>query len=227
VTISTPTSLLVNGSGTDLTLYTTASVTPSASALLLLFVTNAAGVAGDNVKPTIAGTLGLTWTEIVTGTQLANTLRGTLWWAKTTGSPPTGTVSMTFSTTQSSCQWHITQILNADLTTPIVQSGLFQTATTDNPAVTLASAIGSGNATLGFNVWNTSTALPVGAGYTELSVSPSATTPTVISSVEYLVAGSTTVDWTTTSNVEKCIFGIEVADAPPAVGNTTNFFQFV
>ena len=223
--VSTPTSLLVNGSGTDTTAYTTASISPSANALLLLFVS--CGHATASTSPSsFTGTLGLTWTSIVTNTQAGDdTLRGHWYWAVTTGSPPTGTITINFGSTHSSCQWHITQILGADLTTPIVQFDTGNATSTDNPGVTL-SAIGTGNATLGACVWNTTTGVPAGSAYTSLSDSPSATSPTILSTVEYKVAGQTLVDWTLTSNVVKCYFGIEVADDPNRVGTGAGTFTF-
>ena len=69
--------LTVGGSGTDATSFTTASVTPSANALVLCAVENS--VSGTPATPTLSGN-GLTWVQIATchydqsGTQYRVTL---------------------------------------------------------------------------------------------------------------------------------------------------------
>lgn len=207
--ISNPTTLLVSGSSTDASSYTTASIAPSANAVLLLFVSN--GAATTAATPTsLTGTLGLTWTQFQTQfTITSNQMKGTWYWAATNSSPPTGTIIINFGATQSSAQWHVTQILGADRTNPVVQSNSFQTASTDNPGITLA-ALQSGSITLGAYVSNITTAHAPGTGYTTISDSPSSTTPTIISSIEYKNPGATLVDWTLTSNVNKVIFAVEI-----------------
>lgn len=215
--IGTPTSLLSNGSSTDATSYTTASVSPSPFALLLLFVSNGHTTAGSTLAPSsITGTFGstVTWTQIITDTESAGFIRGTWFWAKTDGSPATGTLIINFASTQTQCQWHLVSVLKADLSSPIVQSKSQQFTSTTNPSMTLNSGISTDNATFEARILNSTTAMTPGTGYTLLGSEQGTTSPTIRSSVAYDVTGTTTANWTTTSTANKTLFAIEVADAP-------------
>lgn len=208
MTINPPTVLAVNGSGTDTTSYTIPSLTVQANALVLLFVTNGA-TAGATFEPTISGTLGLSWTGFNSGTNASDNLRGSFFWAKTGETSATGTITITFSGTQSSCQWHVIEITRADLSDPIVTANQLASITPDDPAVSMPTpAVGS--ASFGAIVKNNSVAFTPGAGFTTLSDSPSASSPTISSSVEYKIDGSTNVGWITTANIEKVLFAVEV-----------------
>lgn len=210
--LGTPTETFNFSDANDGTSFTTASFTPPANALLLLFVADGHATAAE--EPTIGGTLGLLWTKVAGQTTTAGTIRGTLWWAKTTASPPTGTLVFTFATVHGSCMGFVNSITGANLTTPIKQSGTpFQSTTTDNPGITLPTAIVAGNLTMGFNAWNRTFVLPPGAGYTQVSSTVNATVPTIIASSEYKAAGAQLVDWTTTDDIQKVMFAIEVAAA--------------
>lgn len=222
--VSAPTALFsAFNSGTDATSYTiAASFTPPANSQFTIFIANGAGTAGNNVDPTIGGTLGLTWTKEGSQANNTNNVKGTYWSAKTGSSPPTGTIVANYSTTQSWCQAIGEVWGSSDSTDHVVQVVSAQTTTPDNPGVTLA-ALQSGSATAGYHNWNSTSAMAVGSGMTAGQTTGSSTSPTGISSSEYDISSpSTTVGWTTTLNLEKLYFGVEIRNAASNVAPTAD-----
>lgn len=208
-------------SGTDGTVYTIPSWTPPANTVLEMFV--ACGHASAATEPTITGTLGLAWTKVAGQVTTGGTLRGTLYRAVTNGSPPTGTIVLTFGTTHSSVDVFINSLPGVDLANPVKQIGTpFQTTTTANPGITLPNPVTAGNMTRGYNVWNRTFVLPPGSGYAQTNAGTGQSTPTMIASTEHKLAGAQLVDWTTTDSIQKVLFAVEwqaAAGGAPLTGD--------
>lgn len=208
-------------SGADGTAFTSGSFTVPANSLALMFVAAGHATAGEEPS-SFGGTLGLTWTKMGNSqTTTTPTMRGTWYRAMTGGSSATGTVTANFATTHSSCEIIVDTTDGHDTTTPIRQVATpFQSTTTDNPGITHTLSIVAGNMTVGANIWNRTFVLPVGSGYTQSGAVTNQTSPTMICSTEYKLAGAQLVDWTTTDNIEKVLFAIEVAAGAggPAAG---------
>lgn len=224
MSISTPVVLTSGGSGTDGTVYTSASISPGANKLLLLFVSNASLTNADDAV--IGGTLGLTWTKIVDQPNTVSspdTLRGGIYRAVTGGTPPTGNVSMTFNNTQSNAQWHIWEITGADLSNPVVQSGSQPFQATTNPSFNLPSAPLSTSLVCGMGCRNNTTAWTAGANYTLLSSVAGSASPTMGSDCEYdLGSPIQAVRFTTTQTAQKMLLGVEIREAPTNLSPTAD-----
>src|SRR3990167_11448563 len=106
-----PTNLTAGGSNTAATSYTTASITPSANALILASVESNADPDAPNT-PTLTGN-GLTWVEVVT--RLDGTARMTLFRAM--GSAPSaGAITIDFAgqSQANGSTWIVTEFSGAD-----------------------------------------------------------------------------------------------------------------
>lgn len=213
MSLSAPTLLTADGSGSDLTQYTTASVSPAANALLMLFVSHGSGT-DENVIPTIGGgTLGLAWQLVVTEEYNSDNGRGSWFRAVTSGTPPTGTVDINFSVAQGSCQWHLLQILGADNNTPIVQSGASQFLATLSPSFDLSAVPRPSGLVLASCIRNTLTPFTEAASHTMLSSVAGHSGPTTGSDVSYdLISPSQTIAFTTASTTVKSLLGVEIAE---------------
>lgn len=216
MTLSAPTLVLANGSATDTTVYTTATVSGLAAGdLMELFVSAGCGTAGSNVAPTITGgTLGLTWTNRGSAANTSNNLRGTLFTAVVPSTPPTGTIQINFSATQSNCQWHLAKYSDADTSSPIGQF-IGQQRVSTTPFATLAGSPAATSRVRGALVRNSTTPATAGSGYTLTSSVAGSTTPACGSDVEHdtTLPGSTSVTWTGAASVEQIAFGWEVKEA--------------
>jgi hypothetical protein len=123
------TSKTVGGSGTAASSYTTASITPTANRLLIIFATSKSSFSTVN-QPNVSGN-GLTWNLIRFRDNGAFQLSA--FWANTGASPSAGSITIDFAgQEQQRCGWSVFEMDGADLSTPIVQSarntGLFDTA---------------------------------------------------------------------------------------------------
>lgn len=214
--IDTPTVLDDGSDTTDASSYATPSISPTGSALVLAFVVNGR-TDGTSSKPTGLSGNGLTWVEILTGTTPNGNVTGTLYRAMG-ASPSSGAVTISFSGTQHNCAWHVIQATNVDTSGTngsgaVVQAQTETPDTDQTPEIILNNAIGSGNASLGFFVANsTSATWAPGSGYTRLGTDNAITSPTLESLVEYDVTGTTTVNADYAQGSGKVYFGIEVAD---------------
>ena len=165
--------LASSGDDSNLTTYTTASITPLANRLILAWVVNTKATTPD--LPTLTGN-DLTWVQVATTTFnviAVPTSRVTLFRAM--GSSPTaGAVSIDFAgVTQTSCAWSITTFNNVDTSGTNGSGAIAQSATnnvdTDTSlTVTLAAFERASNATAGGFGTSLAANITVGSGYAAL-----------------------------------------------------------
>ena len=122
---------------------TTASVTPAASSLLMLWIAEAR--AGGI---TVTGISGFgTWAQVTSAIASASTAIE-LWTCQTGGSPGTGTVTITFSASGSASEgYDLWQVTGHNTATPLIASNTKTdiAPSGDNPTIAFGSAAGTGN----------------------------------------------------------------------------------
>lgn len=141
------TALTSGSAGPGVTTCTSASITPSSDALVLLWVESRVGF-GAASTPTVTGN-SLTWTQVASvGFNTTSTTASRLTLFKALGSSPTtGTVAMNFGLTQGNCIWSIVEYSGVDTTTPVVQSQTNNANSASSLTVTLSSFGSSSNVT--------------------------------------------------------------------------------
>lgn len=203
--VATPT-ILTEGNGTTPgTVFQTASVTPKANTLYLLFVTS--GLSAAAASPTITSG-GMTWTQINTVAVASVNIRATAYWGR--GAAPTaGAITMTYGVSHTLSEWHVVEILNAQ---DVVQSALLTSSTVNGTPVTATlAALKAGSASLGYWVCNSNSGVWTPTD-TRLGTDNAVSSPAMEDMVEYKVAGSTAVSASYNSASTKVGIGIEVSD---------------
>ena len=161
-----PTVLTSGGNAADQSSYNTASITPPANTLILLFVSNALGVLNT---PTVTG-CNMTWTQVITA-EPANT-RLTVF--RGVGSAPTtGALTIDFAgQTQNNCRWVAVQLAGADTGGANGANGVVQSGSAagngSTASISLSAIAKADNITIGGLSMNTGSGITVGSGYTEL-----------------------------------------------------------
>lgn len=178
------TQLVSNRSGTDATSYNTASITPTANALLLAFIETSQG-GGTAGSPTLSGN-GLTWVEILAVTYSGSIKRLSVFRAMG-ASPSAGAVTITSNgDTFTHGAWKVVELTGVDTSGTngsgaIVQAVAGTPTTTTTPSVTLAAfADATNNAAVGaFALSNNSTTFAPGLtneiGSEQAIISPNGT----------------------------------------------------
>lgn len=194
----TATHLLTGGDSTDSTSYTTASITPAANTLILVWVYTIA--ASAVVEPTASGN-GLTWVKVGTQVDDDGVRRITLFRAM--GSSPTaGGITFDFGAqTQTGGGWSITQFSGVDTTGTngsgaVVQFASAMTAgIAEGLTITLAAFSSPDNAAAGGFGYplNQVDSFNVGAGFTLLGRINQAG-PNLSIGTEWKASNDTTVD---------------------------------
>lgn len=148
--------LTSNISTADQTSYATASISPAANSLILLFCASSVG-SGTAPKLTPSG-LSLTWTERVATNGQADDLNRRIqcWTAQCGGSPGSGAITLTCGdlgsgATASGAGWAVIQITGHNTTTPVVQA-VGAGGGSGTGAVTLATAGSTENRA--FSYWS-------------------------------------------------------------------------
>lgn len=204
--------LLNDGSETDLTVYTTASVSPTADTLLLLVV-RGKRLGTTNDAPTIAGN-SLTWVQIEEFTYLtdgdANRVRVVVF-RSMGAAPSTGTIAITWGGIQIRSIWILTEFTNVDTggsngANAVVQSGSNHQASGATNTVTLSAFSDSLNATWGsLNIRDGGTSTP-GSGFTQISTVGFNS----IDSTMFKAENDTTVDWTDLPARDTGVVAVEI-----------------
>lgn len=221
--ISTPTALTSGSSTSDLSTYTSASVSPTAGRLLVLF-----GVAGKTdgttaLPTSIGGTLGASWSSRHEDEAISSgNLRGFAYTA--TAPAASGTVTMTFSGAQHNCSWFVIEIAGADTTTPVIQTVSNQVGNTNPITATFGSAMTSGSAVLACASLNTTTfSWNAGTGYTEFGTEQAVAGPTQSTAIFYDLTSTTSVSASASGGTaSRLIMALEIAEADAAVSVTPN-----
>jgi hypothetical protein len=141
----TEAALTSGSSATDTTSYATASVSPTASRLIIVAVHNAAQSAVNAAPPTGVAGAGLTFAAL--GTAQSDTTFGTAvsFWRAMSASPGTGALTITFANTQTAVNWSVFELAGVD-TSGSNGAGAVNTNTAGNKN---AGATASATATLG------------------------------------------------------------------------------
>ena len=121
--LSPPTLLDNVPSGTDATSYATASVSPTANALLVGWIWNSKASAPDAGTPGNGFAISGLWTLVQDITSPSDNARLQVWWALASGTPGSGTFSVDFgANTQIGGIIGIAEWTGFDTSTPIPQS---------------------------------------------------------------------------------------------------------
>lgn len=204
--------LTTSGSTTDATSFATASVAPTANALVLIGVTSnvASGTAN---APTVTGA-GVTFVQedtVSLSTARLTVLRGL------EAAPSSGALTIDFAgQTQTACCWSVIEITGTSTAGTSGSDAVRQSITNSGSSITsitatLAAFEDAAHATVGFFQHSTNENTVVGGGFTELGDVGVATPNTSIFS-EWLNGTDTTVDasWATTTNAR--VIGLEIRD---------------
>ena len=216
------THLTTNKSETDGTGYTTASITPTANALVLVMVS---AVRADGITysdPTLSGN-GLTWVAIGTVKEddAGGSRRGGTLFRSMGASPSAGAITITYGASHESCAWSVAEFTGVDTTGTNGSGAVVQvvtaTGTSTTPSVTLAAFGSSSNATYGGCATGGLITGSAGTGFTQLGAVASVT-PSIVGVVsEYQLANDTSVDMTLSGAEDWGIIGVEVKAAAGVV----------
>lgn len=212
-----------SGATNNTTSYTIASTTPTANALILLWVDNR-NASGAPDTPTITGN-NLTWVQATTTTHHAATAgdrRFTLFRAM--GSSPTaGTTTISYTNNQNNVGWTMVEFAGVDTSGTngsgaIAQSTSSISDDTADITITLNTFSGTSNITAGgfVNIDN-SQAIVAGSGFT-IAGQWQATGENLSVASEVQLANDTTVDASIGSGTTRWGgIAVEVVAAPPSV----------
>lgn len=212
----TPTVLTASGSSTDASSYNTASVSPTANVLTLVFVSSRT-VSGTPNTPTVSGA-SMTWTSILSQNSLPQNTRITAF-RSVDDAPSSGALTIDFtSQTQQGCQWAVISVTGSNISGTngsgaIVQTGSTQPAEGSTAAtVTLSAIASSANATFG-GFGNLNGTISPGSGFTELAEVGGAGTM----QVEWQLGSDNTVNWTYIASNDNVGIAFEVKAAPTGI----------
>lgn len=231
------THLTTSSSGTNATSYTTASITPTANALVLIAVGQE--ISGTPAVPAISGA-GLTWVEIANcyfdqaGTQSRLTLFRALG-----ASPTSGALTIDFSgVTQAGCEWSVAEFTGVDTSGTNGSGAIVQSAKTAEPGsaatsitATLGSAITAGDAAYSAAAWEANEAGSAEGTWTLLGQSTHAGPSAALLSQWRNASddNSATTSWTTSALCGAIIVEIKAeagaAKAPPPPRRVTGVWN--
>lgn len=193
------TSLTTGSDTTNTTAYTTASISPTAGALILVAV---GATVGSGTTPAISVTgLGLTWVQVdqtVAGFRSVHLFRAM-------GTPTAGAITITGASQLSSCLWQVTEFTGVDTSGTngsgaIVQSVQSSPASSASCSVPFGSAVTSGNATFGSVMVSVQELPAAGANWTSMgSTSQSAPTSGLLGEAALTAQQNITASWTTSA----------------------------
>lgn len=179
--------LLTSGSDTNnaAVSFTTASVTPTAGAVVYAAV----ATANSGANPTLSG-VGAGWSLVTDGTTNADNDEVTLWRATGTLTPGTITID---APVQDGCLWAVFEVTGQDTSSPVVDVTV-ASGTSASPSVTMPTPVAGSGTLAVFGIVNNTGSTP-GSGYTELADVPM-TGPTRGLMVEWRAGASTTANAT-------------------------------
>lgn len=216
----TVTSLTTLNSSTDTDPYTTASVTPTAGAVVFVGIANAKGTTPET--PTVGNAWGITaWTQIgPSGTYNSNQRRLTAYWGYAS-SYSAGTCTVSFGATQIGCQASFVQVTGLDTSTPVVTGNVdVDTGTaTGTTALNLSALTKTTNGILVFKGHNASEGSTI-TGYTEIHDLSAPGSPTMGFLSAYLLGtddASVDITWATSTAFRAIAFEMNAMDEGAAL----------
>jgi len=167
----TPTLLTSGGDGVNQKVYTTAPIAPAANALVTVAVLGRNGSGAST--PTIAGGGMSTWTQVasVDFNTIATPLSRLVVFRAMSGSPGSGPITITYTSSQSNAQWVVTQWTGVDQTGTNGSGAIGQTGVAQGNAVTTLNvplAAFANNNNVGFGIAGAAAVVTPGSGFTEL-----------------------------------------------------------
>lgn len=164
--------LTTAGDETDGSSYSTASVTPGANRLVLVWVASVVS-AGTANEPTLSGN-GLTYVSVATQTWTAAPTRRITLFRAMGASPSAGAVTIDFAAqTQLRCLWSVSEFTGVDTSGTNGSGAVKQSATNEATAtsltVTLAAFASTANGCAGGFWHSTDEAATAGGGFTEIA----------------------------------------------------------
>ena len=166
---------LTKGADTDGgSVFTTASITPAANALILIFVTNDKAVSADAIS-SITGN-GLTWVSVRTAPFTADAQYRISLFRALGASPSAGTVTINFPALQLSGTWKVLQVTGVDTTGSNGSNAVVQSATSGGTnqsgarTVTLNAFASTAHGVVAGFAGNTGVAWTEGTGYTRVGI---------------------------------------------------------
>lgn len=196
---------LTSGSGTNATSFETASISPAASRLILLSIRNIEAAAATADEPAASGA-GLTFTKVRTKTGTDPRRRITVMRALA-ASPSSGVVTISFTDTQTNCEWSINEFTNVDTTGTNGENAVVQSVdalgegTDAGITATLAAFADANNATYGAMAANVElSSFAEGSGFTQLSLANPGGGSPFVHAAEWKNSNDTSVDWTWSSS---------------------------
>jgi hypothetical protein len=218
------TNITTTGNSTDLSSYSTASITPATNSLILAWVYSIAATAPNT--PTASGN-GLTWVQVDSQLDSDSLRRITLFRAMG-ASPTTGAVTFSFGgQTQTGCGWSLVSYSGIDTTGTNGSGAIVQAVkaasvgSATSLTVTLAAFSSANNATAGgFGLpLNTAGFPAVGSGFSSTGASRIASPNLAIGS-EFRSTNDTTVDMNAGANsIPWAGIAVEIKQAVTATGN--------
>jgi hypothetical protein len=205
----------------DRTSYTTASVSPAANSLLLLFTVDAV-TAGGTAPESVPTGLSLTWVRV--GSRAWDDYRVGAWIAQCGGSPGSGTITLTENdrgsgTTAIGAAWSVIEITGHHVANPVRQAIFpeeYESATTSTTAALAAPADANSRAFAWFFV-ESSAGLTPRASWAELS-DVGGTAPTLSAQAQWRSdAFEQTASATHGSVNHSNMIALEIAEASAAV----------
>ena len=187
----TGTHLTTAGNGTDASSFATASVSPTASRILIIAIQNSHGT--TPATPTVTG-LNLTWTERKTQLFATNLRRLTVFTATSGAIPGSGALTIDFAAaTQTVCGWSLSEFSEVSALAPVVQA-VGNAANSNTGEVALAAfADAVNNATYGAFAGADNTTASAGTDFTLLGTAAFSSPLAVIAS-EWRLGEDTSVD---------------------------------
>jgi hypothetical protein len=215
--------LLTSGSSTaDQQVCTTESITPAANALVTVAVLGHSTTRAA-ASPTVSGGGMAAWTQVATVAfdSVAEPHKRLSVFRALMSSPGSGPITITFATTQATCQWIVAQWTGVDTSGTNGSRAIVQTATARGDSltgrtVTLDAFADSQNVAYGvFGVRRSTTGVTPGSGFIETAELVSGDSPPAALQAERSV-GDSTIDasW---SLAPAGAVGIEIGAAPPEV----------
>ena len=197
--IGTPTLLTAgNDTSNSVASYSTASITPTANEVVVLYVhlNIGSGTAGT-ITPTHPS---ITFSSAVKSRLFNGTLRRIeMFTGVASSSPSASAITLTpSSATQTGCSWVVQQWTGVDTTTPVVQSNS-GSGTSTTMSTTLSAFASGNNATAAGYAQDGSVTFTAGTNFTQLG-NTSVATPTVRLAGAYYLGQDTTPDATSTAS---------------------------
>lgn len=228
MTVDNPTLLDTTTSSSNLSSLATASISPSANALLIVVIglrlasDVTPNLAISSIVSTLSGLSAWNWVETVHESGGPNEYLAAIAWATCGPSPGSGTITITPNNTLNRWNIHTYEVAGGyDTSTPIAQSKT-NTGAASSLSVVFDSAPASDSLVVGGIVDRNGTGITPGSGYTEGAETTVGSGPSAMLQSQYKNGSATdTVSWSTLFGLSSAAAAIEIAAVGPAASGIT------